>query len=89
MILNTLIIIRKPYHTPVLTKEWMFNMLYSSTETEISSHEIPDDRQCRRSTDLVQPLDYVTKGLVDEFIEHQQQVSAQTGSFIQRLFEED
>ncbi len=64
-------------------------MLYSSTETQITSHEITDDRQCRRSTDLVQPVDYVTKGLVDDIIENQQQVSAQTGSFIQRLFEED
>jgi hypothetical protein len=38
---------------------------------------------------MAQPLDYVTKELVDDFIENQQQKTPPLKSFIQKLLQED
>lgn len=60
-----------------------------STSTGVEGHEVTDNNNRRRSTDIAQPLDYVTKELVSEFIETQQQMTPPLRSFIQTLLKED
>ena len=60
-----------------------------STNTRVAGHEVTDNSNCWRCTDLAQPLDYVTKELVSEFIENQQQMRPPLKSFIQKLLQED
>ena len=56
-----------------------------STNTRVAGHEVTDNNNCWRCTDLAQPLDYVTKELVSEFIENQQQMRPPLKSFIQKM----
>jgi len=60
-----------------------------STNTGVEGHKVTDNNNRRRSTDLAQPLDYVTQELVSEFIENQQQMTPPLKSFIQKLLQED
>ncbi len=60
-----------------------------STNTGVEGHKVSDNNNRRRSTDFAQPLDYVTKELVDEFIENQQKMTPPLKSFIQKLLRED
>ena len=60
-----------------------------STNTGVEGHKVTDSNNRRRSTDFAQPLDYVTKELVDEFIENQQKMTPPLKSFIQKLLRED
>ena len=43
----------------------------------------------RRKTDIAQPLDYVAKELVGEFIENQQRTAQPQNSFIKKLLSLD
>jgi hypothetical protein len=67
----------------------MFTMTDYSTNTGVEGHKVTDNNNRRRSTDMAQPLDYVTKELVDDFIENQQQKTPPLRSFIQKLLQED
>jgi|GEM_PF-1666292 hypothetical protein len=67
----------------------MFTMTDYSTNTGVEGRKVTDNKNRRRSTDFAQPLDYVTKELVDEFIENQQQMRPPLKSFIQKLLRED
>ena len=60
-----------------------------STNTGVEGHKVTANNNRRRSTDSAQPLDYVTKELVSEFIENQQQMAPPEKSFIQKLLQED
>ncbi len=60
-----------------------------ATNTGVEGHKVTDNNNRRRSTDLAQPLDYVTQELVSEFIENQQQMTPPLKSFIQKLLQED
>ena len=59
-----------------------------STNTGVEGHKDTNNNR-RRSTDFAPSLDYVTKELVSEFIENQQQTAAPEKSFIQKLLQED
>ncbi len=59
------------------------------TNTGVEGHKVTDKNNRRRSTDSALPLDYVTKELVSEFIENQQQMAPPEKSFIQKLLQED
>jgi hypothetical protein len=67
----------------------MFTMTDYSTNTGVEGNRVTDKNNRRRSTDSAQPLDYVTKELVSEFIENQQQMAPPEKSFIQKLLQED
>ena len=60
-----------------------------STNTGVEGYKVTDKNSRRRSTDSAQPLDYVTKELVSEFIENQQQMAPPEKSFIQKLLQEN
>lgn len=55
----------------------------------VEGRKVNDNNNRRRSTDFAQPLDYVTKELVSEFIENQQQTTPPLKSFIKKLLPED
>jgi len=59
-----------------------------STNTGVEGQKVTKNNR-RRSTDFAPSLDYVTKELVSEFIENQQQMTPPEKSFIQKLLQED
>jgi hypothetical protein len=67
----------------------MFTMTDYATNTGVEGLKVTNNNNRRRSTDLAPSLDYVTKELVSEFIENQQQMAPPEKSFIQKLLQED
>jgi len=88
VILNTLKAFIKTYFVRVGPLTWMFTMTDYSTNTGVEGHKVTNNNR-RRSTDFAPSLDYVTKELVSEFIENQQQMTPPEKSFIQKLLQED
>ncbi len=64
-------------------------MTNHSTTIKMEERAVTDSNNRRRSTDTAQPLDYVTKELVSEFIEPQQQMAPPSKSIIQKLLKVD
>ena len=60
-----------------------------STITKIEGRDVNADTNRRRITDNAQPLDYVTKELVSEFIESQPRTAQPQKSFIQKILKVD
>ena len=63
------------------------NIIVDTTIIEMEEADATDGiDQRRRKTDMSQPLDYVAKELVSEFIENAQRQALPSKSFIQKLF---
>jgi hypothetical protein len=56
-----------------------------STITKIEGRDVTASTNRRRITDRAQPLDYVTKELVSDFIESQPRTAQPLKSFIQKM----
>jgi hypothetical protein len=60
-----------------------------STITGKEGRDVNASSNRRRITDKAQPLDYVTKGLVSDFIDSQPRTAQPLKSFIQKMLKVD